>query len=84
MIPPFLVELDEFLEFSLKIVGRCVGNLLLFRGRVKIDVRRRLREVHDFCRGFAIAGQALLQVGFGDGSFLQDWILLQFLLDESF
>src|SRR6185437_15962727 len=85
MIPPLLIELNEFFEFSLEIVNRGVRIFRFFSRRVKIQVGRGFRGVgRGFGRSLAIGTDALLQVGFGRGSFLEDGVLLQFLLNQRF
>ena len=80
MIAPFLIELDQFLKFRLKIVDRFVA--LLLRCGVKSEIGRRLTGIKGI-EGFLVcAGFLVFLAGFFDGDFFQDGILLEFLFHE--
>ncbi len=82
MVPPLLVRLHQPLELHLKIVHRRVARL--FRGRIELHVRRRLRQVRRLGRGIVLAAvlDTVVQLHFGGGDFLQQRILRQLLFHQ--
>ena len=79
MVAPFLVELGQPLQFSLKIIYRRVA--VLFRRRIEVHVRRRLGQVRwSGCRGFVcVPGFLLFLSHLRDLQLLQERVLLEFL-----
>lgn len=79
LVAPVLVELEEFLEF---LVEGVVGGFGWFLGGgIVLDVGRGFGGVGGG-RGLGAADLAFLGGFLGDGGFLEDGVLLEFLFDE--
>ena len=81
VIAPFLVDLDQSLEFSVKFVRRLVRGLL--RGGIERDVGWGFRRIGDLRRrAIRVLDFLFLEFRFGNLGLLEDGVLLEFLLDK--